>query len=42
MGEGHGHLEPKGRLGSSAAWPPLLDANAVRRVEEPSAPYEQR
>ncbi|MFJ5156604.1 TIGR03943 family putative permease subunit [Streptomyces sp. NPDC088353] len=37
-----GIWHPKGRLGSSAAWPPLLDAKAVRRVEEPSDPYEQR
>ncbi len=37
-----GIWHPKGRLGSSAAWPPLLDAKAVRRVEEPSNPYEQR
>ncbi|MGW2769128.1 TIGR03943 family putative permease subunit [Streptomyces sp. NPDC001275] len=37
-----GIWRPKGRLGSSAAWPPLLDAKAVRRVEEPSDPYEQR
>ncbi|MFF4144821.1 TIGR03943 family putative permease subunit [Streptomyces sp. NPDC001698] len=37
-----GIWHPKGRLGSSAAWPPLLEAKAVRRVEEPPNPYEQR
>ncbi|MFF4763302.1 hypothetical protein [Streptomyces sp. NPDC001292] len=37
-----GIWRPKGRLGSSAAWPPLLDAKEVRGVEEPSNPYEQR
>ncbi len=37
-----GTWHPKGRLGSSAAWPPLLDARTVRQVAEPSDPYEKR
>lgn len=37
-----GTWHPKGRPGSSAAWPPVLDAKAVRQVEEPSDPYEKR
>ncbi|MFJ1733458.1 TIGR03943 family putative permease subunit [Streptomyces sp. NPDC088254] len=37
-----GTWHPGGRLGSSAAWPPVLDARTVRQVEEPSNPYEKR
>ncbi|MFF7888304.1 TIGR03943 family putative permease subunit [Streptomyces sp. NPDC007896] len=37
-----GTWHPKGKLGSSAAWPPLLDAKTVRQVTEPSDPYEKR
>ncbi|WP_405819005.1 TIGR03943 family protein [Streptomyces sp. NBC_01390] len=33
---------PKGKLGSDAAWPPVLDAGSVRTVAEPSNPYERR
>ncbi|WP_028808611.1 DUF1980 domain-containing protein [Streptomyces canus] len=32
---------PKGKLGSTAAWP-LLDAKTIVRVAEPSDPYEKR
>jgi uncharacterized repeat protein (TIGR03943 family) len=37
-----GVWHPKGRLGSTAAWPPLLDAKTVKKVHEPSDPYEKR
>ncbi|MGY4978272.1 TIGR03943 family putative permease subunit [Streptomyces sp. 900105755] len=37
-----GVWQPKGGLGSTAAWPPLLDAKTVRKVHEPSDPYEKR
>ncbi|MFF4795435.1 TIGR03943 family putative permease subunit [Streptomyces sp. NPDC001276] len=37
-----GTWHPKGRLGSSAAWPPVLNTQTVRQVEEPSDPYEMR
>nr|WTB36020.1 TIGR03943 family protein [Streptomyces sp. NBC_00830] len=37
-----GVWRPKGRLGSSAAWPPVLDAKTVRRVKQPTDPYEER
>lgn len=33
---------PKGKLGSDAAWPPVLDAGAVKKIAEPSNPYEKR
>ncbi|MFF3373684.1 TIGR03943 family putative permease subunit [Streptomyces sp. NPDC002680] len=33
---------PKGKLGSDAAWPPVLDAGSVKKVAEPSNPYEKR
>ncbi|NEC84700.1 TIGR03943 family protein [Streptomyces sp. SID12501] len=33
---------PKGKLGSDAAWPPVLDARSVKKVAEPSNPYEKR
>ncbi|MFJ9543890.1 TIGR03943 family putative permease subunit [Streptomyces sp. NPDC101225] len=37
-----GTWHPKGRLGMSAAWPPVLDAKTVRQVKQPSDPYEKR
>jgi uncharacterized membrane protein YcgQ (UPF0703/DUF1980 family) len=37
-----GVWHPKGELGTDAAWPPVLDATSVRRVEQPADPYEQR
>lgn len=37
-----GTWHPKGRLGSSAAWPPVLDAGTVKQVAQPSDPYETR
>ncbi|WP_371661145.1 TIGR03943 family protein [Streptomyces sp. NBC_00280] len=33
---------PKGKLGSDAAWPPVLEAGSVKKVTEPSNPYEKR
>ncbi len=33
---------PKGELGSDAAWPPVLAAESVKKVAEPSNPYEKR
>jgi uncharacterized repeat protein (TIGR03943 family) len=35
-----GTWHPKGRLGSDAAWPPVLDAASAKRVRQPSDPYE--
>ncbi|MER5525119.1 TIGR03943 family protein [Streptomyces sp. NPDC002677] len=35
-----GTWHPKGRLGSDAAWPPVLDARSARTVSQPSDPYE--
>lgn len=37
-----GTWHPKGKLGSTAAWPPVLDAKTVGQVGEPSDPYEKR
>ncbi|PAK25269.1 hypothetical protein CJD44_17375 [Streptomyces sp. alain-838] len=37
-----GTWHPEGALGSDAAWPPVLDATDVRRVEQPANPYEKR
>lgn len=37
-----GTWHPKGKLGSEAAWPPVLDAKTVRQVDEPANPYERR
>ncbi|WP_030184356.1 TIGR03943 family putative permease subunit [Streptomyces sp. NRRL S-813] len=37
-----GTWHPKGGVGSSSAWPPVLDAKTVRQVDEPSDPYEKR
>ncbi|MFE9029027.1 TIGR03943 family putative permease subunit [Streptomyces iakyrus] len=33
---------PKGKLGSEAAWPPVLSATDVKQVEQPDNPYEKR
>ncbi|MFD8820130.1 TIGR03943 family putative permease subunit [Streptomyces sp. NPDC059627] len=35
-----GTWHPKGRLGSDAAWPPVLDAASAKTVRQPSDPYE--
>lgn len=37
-----GVWRPTGGLGSQAAWPPVLDAVKVRRVQQPKDPYEKR
>lgn len=37
-----GTWHPKGKLGSDAAWPPVLDSTSVRQVKEPANPYERR
>jgi len=37
-----GTWHPKGKLGSDAAWPPVLDATSVRQVKQPADPYEKR
>lgn len=37
-----GTWRPKGRLGTDAAWPPVLDAASVTKVKEPENPYERR
>ncbi|MFE7839032.1 TIGR03943 family putative permease subunit [Streptomyces sp. NPDC057474] len=37
-----GTWHPKGELGSEKAWPPVLDAESVKRVAEPENPYEKR
>ncbi|WP_328872684.1 TIGR03943 family protein [Streptomyces sp. NBC_00287] len=37
-----GTWHPEGELGSDAAWPPVLDAESVERVEQPVNPYEKR
>ncbi|MFD5295485.1 TIGR03943 family putative permease subunit [Streptomyces mutabilis] len=37
-----GTWHPEGALGTDAAWPPVLDATDVRRVEQPANPYEKR
>nr|WP_202122776.1 TIGR03943 family protein [Streptomyces sp. BA2] len=36
-----GTWHPQGKLGSAAAWPPVLDATTVREIAEPSDPYEE-
>ncbi|MER7837346.1 TIGR03943 family protein [Streptomyces sp. NPDC096040] len=36
-----GTWHPKGKLGSDAAWPPVLDAKSTRTVKQPSDPYEK-
>ncbi|MDX2932351.1 TIGR03943 family putative permease subunit [Streptomyces ipomoeae] len=37
-----GTWHPEGKLGSEEAWPPVLDAESVKRVAEPENPYEKR
>ncbi|KMS68921.1 membrane protein [Streptomyces viridochromogenes] len=37
-----GTWRPKGELGTDEAWPPVLDAVAVRRIAQPANPYEKR
>ncbi|WP_217569956.1 TIGR03943 family protein [Streptomyces sp. GbtcB7] len=37
-----GTWRPKGKLGSDAAWPPVVDAASVTKVKEPENPYERR
>jgi hypothetical protein len=37
-----GTWHPEGELGTDSAWPPVVDASAVRRVRQPAEPYEQR
>ncbi|MGW7204214.1 TIGR03943 family putative permease subunit [Streptomyces sp. NPDC054837] len=37
-----GTWHPKGKLGTDEAWPPVLDATSVERVEQPADPYEKR
>ncbi|MGM0353126.1 TIGR03943 family putative permease subunit [Streptomyces sp. ECR3] len=37
-----GTWRPKGALGSSAAWPPLLNGATVKHVAQPPDPYEKR
>ncbi|MEU5887933.1 TIGR03943 family protein [Streptomyces sp. NPDC047461] len=37
-----GTWHPKGKLGTDGAWPPVLDATSVERVEQPADPYEKR
>ncbi|WP_320773204.1 TIGR03943 family putative permease subunit [Streptomyces sp. CRN 30] len=37
-----GTWHPEGELGSDEAWPPVVDAADVTRVEEPANPYERR
>ncbi|MFD9323275.1 TIGR03943 family putative permease subunit [Streptomyces sp. NPDC060053] len=36
-----GAWRPKGKLGSDAAWPPVLAAATVTRVKQPADPYEK-
>ncbi|MCT9075057.1 TIGR03943 family putative permease subunit [Streptomyces fulvoviolaceus] len=37
-----GTWHPKGKLGTDAAWPAVLDVSSVKRVKQPADPYEQR
>ena len=37
-----GVWHPKGKLGTDGAWPPVVDASAVRQVKQPADPYEKR
>ncbi|WP_327718262.1 TIGR03943 family protein [Streptomyces sp. NBC_00490] len=37
-----GTWHPEGKLGTDAAWPPVLDATSVERVAQPADPYEKR
>ncbi|MEU6256665.1 TIGR03943 family protein [Streptomyces sp. NPDC047043] len=37
-----GTWHPRGKLGSDAAWPPVLDATSAKRIGQPADPYEKR
>ncbi|MFF5310182.1 TIGR03943 family putative permease subunit [Streptomyces massasporeus] len=37
-----GTWHPEGELGSTEAWPPVVDATSLRRVRQPDNPYEKR
>ncbi|MFJ7179368.1 TIGR03943 family putative permease subunit [Streptomyces massasporeus] len=37
-----GTWHPEGELGSTEAWPPVVDATSLRRVRPPDNPYEKR
>ncbi|MEU0028535.1 TIGR03943 family protein [Streptomyces sp. NPDC006335] len=37
-----GTWHPEGELGTDSAWPPVVDASAVRLVRQPADPYEKR
>lgn len=37
-----GTWHPKGKLGSDAAWPPVLDASSIKHIKQPESPYEKR
>ncbi|MFJ6838504.1 hypothetical protein [Streptomyces sp. NPDC091209] len=37
-----GTWHPKGKVGSDAAWPPVLDAGSVKHITQPESPYEKR
>ncbi|MEU4653407.1 TIGR03943 family protein [Streptomyces sp. NPDC023723] len=36
-----GTWQPEGKLGTEAAWPPVLTAERLRRVAQPANPYER-
>jgi uncharacterized repeat protein (TIGR03943 family) len=36
-----GSWQPEGKLGTDAAWPPVVTAERVRRVAQPANPYER-
>jgi uncharacterized repeat protein (TIGR03943 family) len=33
---------PKGKLGTDAAWPPVLESTSVKQVKQPADPYDKR
>jgi uncharacterized repeat protein (TIGR03943 family) len=33
---------PKGKLGTDAAWPPVLESTTVKQVKQPADPYDKR
>ncbi|MDN3023573.1 TIGR03943 family protein [Streptomyces sp. S.PB5] len=37
-----GTWHPEGKLGTDSAWPPVLDATAVKQAKQPADPYEKR
>ncbi|MFF5960158.1 TIGR03943 family putative permease subunit [Streptomyces luteogriseus] len=37
-----GTWHPEGELGSTEAWPPVVDVTSLRRVRQPDKPYEKR